>query len=274
MTWTKAKTAVVVGVLAVLAVAAAFIVWQFGGSKPRAQAGVGATDPRSKVWAKERQAEIKRIQERQKVNETTNATTIDLKPFITAKLTEGPFGWKGNDDDNLSELPLGRHTYAGVPFDVSGSVQLIGGWLKRYKKPYPAQVAGIPIERNCNRFHLLYGNGFITYTNFGTVVAKLVVHYENGTSNNLDLVAGENAFDWWNPLFKTGVPERWVRLAPGTERAWTGSNPYIRKWQPELSLILYKTTFDNPQPELRVATVDYVSTETITSPFLVGLTVD
>ena len=108
----------------------------------------------------------------------------------------------------------------------------------------------------------------------GTTVAKLVIHYENGRSNNLELVAGENAFDWWNPLFKTGIPDRWVRLAPGTERAWTGSNPYIRIWQPEFSLILYRTTFDNPQPELKVSSVDYVSTQTITSPFLVGLTVD
>jgi hypothetical protein len=274
MAWTKARTLVVAGAAAVLAVGTAFVVWQFGGTKPQARQATRTTDPRSKAWAKERQAEAKRIQGRQKVNETTNATTIDLKPFITAKLTEGPLGWKGNDNDNLSELPPGRHIYAGVPFDVSGSVQLTGGWLKRYKKAYPAQVTDIPIDRNCSRFHLLHGNGFIIYTNFGAVVAKLVVHYENGSSNLLDLVAGENAFDWWNPLFKTGVPENWIRLAPGTERAWTGSNPYIRKWQPELSLILYRTTFENPQPELKVASVDYVSTETITSPFLVGLTVD
>jgi hypothetical protein len=276
MAWTKAKTAVAVGVgaLLLLAVGAAFIVWQLGGAKPKRPAAARAASPRAKVWTNERAAEAKRIKSREKVNETTNATTIDLKPYITAKLTDGPFGWKGNDDDNLSELPPGQHIYAGVPFDVSGSVQLTGGWLKRYKKPYPAQVAGIPIDRSCSRFHLLHGNGFIINTNFGTVVAKLVIHYENGTSNDLNLVAGENAFDWWNPLFKTGVPERWLQMAPGTERAWTGSNPYIRKWQPELSLILYRTTFDNPQPEVKVSSVDYVSTQTITSPFLVGLTVD
>jgi hypothetical protein len=75
-------------------------------------------------------------------------------------------------------------------------------------------------------------------------------------------------------LFKTGIPENLFLMEPGTELAWTGSNPYIRKWQPELSLVLFKTTFDNPQPELKVSSVDYVSMETITSPFLVGLTVD
>jgi hypothetical protein len=63
-------------------------------------------------------------------------------------------------------------------------------------------------------------------------------------------------------------------MAPGTERAWTGSNPYVRKFQPEFSLILYKTTFDNPQPEVKIATVDFVSTETIACPFFVGLTVE
>jgi hypothetical protein len=190
MAWTKAKTAVAVSVGLVLAVGAAFIVWQVGGAKPQRPQGAGPVNPRSKIWGKERAAEAKRINARQKVNETTNATTIDLTRFITAKLTEGPFGWKGNDDDNLSELPEGKNIYAGVPFDVSGSVQLIGGWLKRYKKAYPAKVTGIPIDRTCSRFHLLHGNGFIINTNYGTTVAKLVVHFENGTSNDLNLVAG------------------------------------------------------------------------------------
>ena len=49
LAWTKAKTAVVVGVLATLAVAAAAIVGQFRGSEPLVRAGIGATDPKSKI---------------------------------------------------------------------------------------------------------------------------------------------------------------------------------------------------------------------------------
>jgi hypothetical protein len=281
MEWTKTKTAVVVSVSVLLVGGGALIIAKACQAKKASREALRTAaetarkaDSRPSQWAEEKKAEAERIQARQKVNETRNAATIDLKPYITARLTEAPLCWKGNNGNNLAELPAGEHVFAGVPFDVSGSVQLMGGWLKRYKKTYPTEVSDIPIERKCTRLHLLHGHGFITHTNFGTVVARLVIHYENGSSNHLDLVAGENAFDWWYPLFKTGIPERLLRMAPGTERAWTGSNAHIRQWQPDLSLILYKTTFENPRPELKVASVDYVSTETITCPFMVGLTVE
>ncbi|HVM46792.1 MAG TPA: hypothetical protein VMU04_02145 [Candidatus Acidoferrum sp.] len=275
MALTKAKTVVVIGagIFVLLALGAAFILWQAAGARLQAQPGRPA-NPKEKVWAKERKVEADRIKRLAKVNQTTNATTIDLGAFINAQLTDAPLCWKGNDANNLSELPKGTHVFAGVPFDVSGSVQLMGGWLKHYNKQYPASADGIPVDRTCARFHLLHGESFITPTNWGTTVAKMVVHYDNGTSNEMSMVAGENAFDWWYPLFKTGVPEKFLHLEPGTERAWTGSNPYLRKWQPELSVILYRTTFDNPHPELKVSSVDYVSMQTMTCPFLVGLTVD
>ena len=201
------------------------------------------------VWPKERKLEAQRIKKRQATDETINATTIDLRPYLNTKLTEAPSCWKGNNENNLSELPAGKHVYAGVPFEVQGSIQLMGGWLKHYAKTYPLQVTNISIGRKCAKLYLIHGNSFIIQTNFGTVVSKLVLHYADASTRQIDIVAGKEAFDFWCPLFKTGVPERYFQAAPGTERAWTGSNPYIRRWQPELSLVLYKSTFYNPQPE-------------------------
>jgi hypothetical protein len=229
---------------------------------------------KTQVWPEERKLEIERIQSRQAVDDTVNAAIIDLSPYINAKLTDAPAGWKGDNADNLAELPAGKNIYGGVPFDVEGSIQLMGGWFKHYHKTYPARVDDIRIGRHCAKLHLLQGNCYITYTNFGTVVSKLVLHYVDGSSRQIDLIAGKQAFDWWNPLFKTGLPKNWFQPAPGTERAWTGSNAYLKKWQPEFSLVLYKTTLDNPQPKLELSSLDYVSTETITCPFLVGLTVE
>lgn len=88
------------------------------------------------------------------------------------------------------------------------------------------------------------------------------------------MVAGEHVFDWWYPLFKTGINPRQFKMAPGTERAWTGSNPFIREIWPGESLILYKSTFDNPRPDVPITSLDYVSTMTLTAPFLVALTVE
>ena len=271
MAWTKFKTAVVVGAsLLVVGATTAMVVKKV----ERARVAARYAERRLHVWPEERTLEAERIKGRQEIDETTNATTIDLRPYINAKLTDAPSCWKGNNDDNLAGLPAGKNIYAGVPFDVEGSIQLMGGWLKHYHKTYPAQVSDIRIDRSCTKLHLLHGNSFITYTNFGTVVSKLVLHYVDGSTCELNLVAGEQSFDWWFPLFKSGLPEKFLHSAPGTERAWTGSNAYIRKWQPELSLVLYKSTFNNPQPGVEISTVDFVSTETITCPFLVGLTVE
>jgi hypothetical protein len=274
MAWTKTKTAIAVsvGVLVVAGISVVAVKVVKQSIQKRMQARI--VDLKTNRWPEERKQEIERIKMGQQSDETVNAATIDLRSHINTRLTEAPLGWKGNNDDNLSEMPSGRNIFAGVPFDVAGSVQLMGGWLQHYHKTYPAAANDIRIDRNCSKLHLLHGNGFITITNYGTVVAKLVVHYVDGSSRDLNLVAGENAFDWWAPLMKSGLNPRWLQLAPGTERAWTGSNPYIRKWQPELSLVLYRTTFDNPQPDIKISSVDYISTKTITCPFLVGLTVE
>lgn len=102
----------------------------------------------------------------------------------------------------------------------------------------------------------------------------MILHYGDGSTREINLVAGGQAFDMWFPLFKSGVPERFFKMAPGTERAWTGSNAHVRKWQPEMAIILYKSTFENPQPEVKISSIDFVSTETITCPFFVGLTLE
>jgi hypothetical protein len=271
MAWTKIKTAAVVIVSLLVVGGATTVVVE---KIVRARAAARYAERRLHVWPEERKLAAEKIKNRQETDETVNATTIDLRPYINAGLADAPLCWKGNNADNLAELPEGKHIYAGVPFDVGGSIQLMGGWMKHYGKTYPTQVGDIRIDRSCAKLHLLHGDGFIVYTNFGTVVSKLVLHYEDNSTRELKLVAGEQSFDWWAPLFKTGLPKKFLQMAPGTERAWTGSNAYLRQWQPELTLVLYKTTFDNPQPEVKVASMDFVSTETVTCPFLVGLTVE
>ncbi|HEY1661193.1 MAG TPA: hypothetical protein VGI03_02140 [Verrucomicrobiae bacterium] len=275
---TKTIIAIAVGVIVLFSFGATVIVKKVIRARRATRVAQWQTNEtiwKTNQWPQEREQEIARIKSRQLVDETTNAATINLRPYINAKLTDAPSCWKGNNDNNLSELPAGRNIYAGVPFDVSGSIQLTGGWLKKhYHKTYPVEVTDIRIDRKCGQLHLLQGNSYLAYTNFGVVVAKLVVHYDDGTFRELKLVAGQQAFDFWCPLFQTGIPAAFSYTAPGTERAWTGTNPYIQKWQPVLTLVLYKTTFDNPQPDIQIDTVDFVSTETITAPFLVGLTVE
>src|SRR5689334_1841705 len=117
MTRTSTKTAAVVGIALLAAVATTVIVLKTTRRKPPSNPVV---ELKKNVWPKERKLEAERIKKRQATDETRGATTIDLRPYINAKLTEAPSCWKGNNENNLTELPAGKHVYAGVPFDVSG----------------------------------------------------------------------------------------------------------------------------------------------------------
>ncbi len=268
------------------------------------------------TWPAERKLTAEKVKARQAVDGTHGAVIIDLKPYINAKLTEAPLCPKGNNANNLAELPAGRNIYAGVPFDVEGSVQLMGGWLRQHGKKYPTEVDSIPIHRQCAKIHLLHGafpvypdqfgfkatsinlakvanllssagsvkpeqlteqlDALVAAARTGTnmTVAKLVFRYEDGSTREINIVVGEQLFGWWWATFTTGLPTIGRTLAPSMELAWVGSNPYIRQWRPDLSLCLYRSSFENPQPGAAISTLDYVSTETETCPFLVALTVE
>jgi len=225
-------------------------------------------------WPAENKLTAERVKARQAVDETHDAVTIDLKPYINAKLTEAPMCEKGNNANNFAELPAGKNIYAGVPFDVQGLIQLMGGWLQHYGKTFPSKVESIPIHRQCAKIHLFHAECYLEDKNFGTTVAKLVIHYEDGSTREINMVAGKQAFDSWNPIHTTGVPASILPSTPDTVLAWIGSNPCIRQWLPDNSLCLYRSSFENPQPGVAISTLDYVSTLTITCPLLVGLTVE
>jgi hypothetical protein len=289
MAWTKTKTITATGIclILILAGSATLVVSKKHSAQYQALvAGIytrsHVANPkyravlaslRAKTWPEERREAEAKIKSRQQVNETVNAVTMDLKPCINAALTDSPASPIGETENNFVELPSGVHDFGGVPFDVEGLIQLDGINIRQFKTNFPAAV-NIPINRKCSKIYLFHGANWVYPQNFGTVVAKLILHYADGGTREIGIVAGEHVFDCWAPLFTTGVDPRYFKMAPGTERAWTGSNPFIKKFYPDESVILYKSTFDNPQPDKVISSLDYASTLTGTAPFLVGLTVE
>ena len=291
MAWNKMKTTAVVslGLLLIFAGATAVVVvaktqsarWQAKTADAYQRGNLNdpnfrplLTELRDSVWPKERQLAEAKIRARQQTDETDQAVTIDLSPYLNAQLTDSPASPGNITGNNLAALPAGVHVFGGVPFDVAGLIQLDGTNMAMFKKHYPAEVDNIPINRKCAKLYLFHGANWIYWRDFGATVAKLILHYTDGSAREIPIVAGEHVFDFWSPLFTTGVDPRYFQMAPGTERAWAGTNPFIRRIWPDESLILYKSTFDNPQPGVTVSRLDYVSTETGTAPFLVGLTVE
>jgi hypothetical protein len=265
MAWSKVKTAAVAGVAVIV----------LGGAALSTKSVI-ASHFRAHHLDETSQAEA-RVKSRQLVDETSGATIIDLKPFINTALTDSPGSPKEVTANNLSELPGGTNLYAGVPFDVEGTIQLMGRKFDDYGKTYPLEVENIPIGRRCAKLHLLHGESTIPWEQSGMSVAKLVLHYASGASEEFNLVAGQQAFDYWGPTWRYGIKgtQTEIKPAPGTELAWFGTNPWVQKWVPQFKLRLYRTTFTNPHPSEVITSCDYVSTMAErTAPFLVGLTVE
>jgi len=204
---------------------------------------------------------------------SAHATTIDLQPWLNETLNDSTGDPAKSTANNLAGLPAGVHTFAGVPFDVAGRVQLLGrGMTGPHQKLFPVAVRGVVIGRKCDRLHLLEGASNVLAP--GEKIARLVLHYQGGTQSEIGIVSGEHVLDWWGPIYNTDSGIGRYTKSPGTELAWAGSNPAIRDQEPEFALRLYRSTFANPHPELEVTSLDYISTVTDAAPFLVGLTVE
>ena len=232
---------------------------------------------KGRIWPAERAATLALLQSRQSIATPPTGETINLRPFLNATLsdsTDGPATGRTNTVkmNNLAELPPGRRPFAGVLFDVEGRIQLAGKPLPAGQQKFPGRVNTIPIARRCARIHLLHGASDVHA--LGRKIARLVLHYEDGSKAEFGLVSGRDVLDWWGPIYNTESGDGRKTSSPGTELAWAGGNPGIKKQAPDFSLRLYRTTFANPHPALAISSIDYISTLSGAAPFLVGLTVE
>jgi beta-lactamase regulating signal transducer with metallopeptidase domain len=190
-----------------------------------------------------------------------SVTMVDLGAYANASLTES---WLPNVADNdLSELKTGRSLLAGVPFKIGGVVQLSGQGTARGGRAFPAAIHDIKLDRSFSKLHLLHACS--GKEEAGTLVSKIVVHYEDGQQQEMPIYYGQRVRDWWFWDFDP-VSD------PDTTMAWTGNNLNVRSQNGALRL--YRTTWINPRPEARVVSLDYVSGQSKSAPFLVALTVE
>jgi hypothetical protein len=193
---------------------------------------------------------------------------LDLGQHYTARLTDSLNSPSSVKENNFAALPAGRQVLAGVPFEIGGILQLAGLKLQEWgRAEFPEEIKGIKVGRSFAKLHLLHGAGGV-YDGEGTAIARLVLHYQDESTHDLAIKVGQHVRDWW------GDPKQ--RLIGNTsELAWSGSNPALQRFgDGKGTLRVYRTTFINPNPELVVTSVDYVSNMANSSPFLIGLTVE
>jgi hypothetical protein len=194
---------------------------------------------------------------------TPSFRTIDLKPYCNFTLTNSLIATGSlNGANNLSALPAGVNNYAGIPFDVSGVIQLASQQAVLAKRTFPDRIEGIKVGVSGSRIHILHSAGWNDLEN--NAIASLVLHYADGDKKPISIIYGAHVLDWWvNDETPTD---------PGTTIAWTGNNRVSKLFGTDLRL--YRTTFTNPKPTVMIDRVDFVSNKKEAAPFLLGITVD
>lgn len=186
---------------------------------------------------------------------------VDLSRFYNASLRENwMHDFAGND---LSALPTNWHRFGPAFFKAGGVLQLTGGALQTQQPDLPDSVAGIPIGRRCSRVYFLQGTGWLAEP--AQQIGGYIVHYADGRQEEIPLRYGEDVENWWWNICAPNPPSRLPALAWVGTNAATGERNRIR---------LYVRSWSNPRPEVPIATLDFVSTRSVSYPFLVALTVE
>ncbi|HEX4645785.1 MAG TPA: serine/threonine-protein kinase [Verrucomicrobiae bacterium] len=190
----------------------------------------------------------------------TPSRCIDLSAWFNAPLGES---WQGdaNIDNDLRDLPRGIHEFAGVPFDSRGVVQLAN---PRWPGRFPTNISGIKINQRCRRLQFLHSTSWTAAE--GAEVARFIIHFKGGRTAELPLRYGEHVRDWWE------WPDEPELRATDSVVAWRGTNP-LAVASKVMSVRLFKTTWDNPEPDASIETVDFVSGQA-TAPFLLAITAE
>jgi serine/threonine protein kinase len=189
----------------------------------------------------------------------SNSRPVDLTGFFNASFTTNWLSdFEGND---MASLPQGPHPFNGILFDTRGLIQLGG----KYSPRFPPKVEGVPIQRKCRRLHFLHSTHW--YAERGQRIASYLVHYSDGSEWEIPINFGTEISSWWrNPQLP--------RDGDQTVIAWVGTNGPASRSRFHEVLALYRTTWENPYPQKRVETIDFISTLTACSPFLVAVSLD
>ena len=160
-------------------------------------------------------------------------------------------------------LKRGVVSLGGTKFDIRGFIFLAGQAEAGAGRSLPARVEGIKVGRKCARLHFLQGATFETTD--GVQAGSYILHYADGQRRELPLIYGRDLRNWWT-----------IRSEPleATEArvVWTGEDP--QALENHCSLRLFKSTRDNPLPDAEITSIDFVSSMSQVSPFLVALTVE
>lgn len=193
---------------------------------------------------------------------TTTASVAIGQPVSLAEQT--------NYTDLLG-LPTSPQQFNGVFFSPQPGVIQLSSSIEEYRG-FEDSVENITVNRRCDKLHFLHasqGGGYQTpghdkHEADGVLVGRYVVHYEDGSQEEIPLRYGEELRGWWT--WDGGKPTTNCQLA------WTGDNPHASQYDQRVRL--YHMIWENPHPEKPVASLDFSSAGAKAAPFCVAISTE
>lgn len=186
---------------------------------------------------------------------------IDLQPQANHRLAADLHDNEGN---NLGKVPRGEQKLEGTTFRIGEKFVHLRG---EHAPDAPEKVEGIKVDALFDRLHILHSTGYGEAENRlddGTVIGEYVVHYADNSTARIPVVYGEDLRDWWVNPDRSSLKR--------AKAAWTGSNPASEANMAQIRL--YSVAWENPNPNKKVTSIDFVSKKTACDPFLIALTIE
>ncbi len=186
---------------------------------------------------------------------------IDLTAYYNAALAEP---WLGRPDNDLATLPTGLQTFGGVQYDVRGLIQL--GGKGESSKRYPTEVKGIEVNQKCARLHFLQAVAFGNGVEDGAQVGTYVVHFAaNQMQLEIPVLYGRDVRDWHTLAEEKPDPKE-------LQVVWTGTNKVSEAAHKQLRL--FATTWENVAPGVEIKSLDFVSPQGVSAPFVIAISAE
>lgn len=181
------------------------------------------------------------------------------RTFADEEADDGKGGWTDQGPDNdlrTFPYPKGRHEFAGVPFEIFGGAIVLAS---PHRPDGPPKAVELPVRGLAGVLFFLQTSAWTSADHH----ASYVVHYQDGSKQEIKLVGGVNLRDWAAPnaaeLFsgETGTLTRLAWSGPG--KAFPSVNLYLMAWP-------------NPHPDKEITSVTFQSMGK-GIPILVGVTI-
>lgn len=170
--------------------------------------------------------------------------------------------------------PQGFQVLDHVPLQIDGSFCLWGGRNAARGMAFPKEVLGIEVNQTFETLYVYHGAFYESPAN--TPVCEVVFHYEDGSTATNQLLYGADIVEWAakpgkrantpaGPNHKTANDPS----GPNSKAAWVGGTIDRGKKHPARFCL---TAIANPQPSLKVTSMDWYSCKNQTAACIMAMT--